>query len=246
MLDLAEQLTANITNPYDKAKALESYLRTYPYSLDVTPPPPDRDVVDYFLFDLKTGYCDYYATSMVVLARAVGLPARLVIGYANGIYNPTSAEYVIREADAHSWVEIYFAGVGWVEFEPTASQLQITLPDETPEIAPIISSPLITERRTNTYIKKGYFPQVNYSPLLVGLVLIISSSGLWFLRTQGLLRSHKTIGSIYEFVYCHGKKIYRDAPINETPSLFADKLRQRLRTGYPWLIPASDEIKYSH
>ena len=84
MLDLAKELTANMANPYDKAKAIEAYLRTYPYSLDIKPPPPDRDVADYFLFDQKIGYCDYYATSMVVLSRAVGLPARLVIGYANG------------------------------------------------------------------------------------------------------------------------------------------------------------------
>ena len=87
-------------------------------------------MADYFLFDLKTGYCDYYATSMIVMARAVGLPARLVIGYANGDYDPVKAEYVIREADAHSWVEVYFAGAGWVEFEPTASELRFTLPDE--------------------------------------------------------------------------------------------------------------------
>ena len=244
VLDLAQQLTADITNPYDKARVIEAYLRTHPYSLDITPPPPDRDVVDYFLFDLKKGYCDYYASSMVVLTRAVGLPARLVIGYASGIYDPTKAEYAIREADAHSWVEVYFAGVGWVEFEPTASQLQIILLDETPEAAPITSFPLITERRENTYAKRGYFPQANYVPLFIGLVFMISSSGVWFLRTQGLLRVHKTIGSIYEYVYYHGKKIYKDAQLNETPSIFADNLRRQLRTGYPWLIPAADEIKY--
>ena len=244
VLDLAQEHTANITNPYDKARAIEAYLRTYPYSLDISPPPPNRDVVDYFLFDLKKGYCDYYATSMIVMARAVGLPARLVIGYASGIYNPTRAEYVIREADAHSWVEIYFAGVGWVEFEPTASQLQIILPDETPEDAASITSfPLIGERRENTYNKKGYFPKTNYAPLMIGLVSIISITGLWSLRTQGLLRSHKTIGSIYEYVYYQGKKIYKDALLHETPSIFAGKLRRHLSTGYPWLIPAPEEIK---
>jgi hypothetical protein len=225
-----------------KARVIEACLRTYPYSLGITLP-PDRDVVDYFLFDLKKGYCDYYASSMVVLARAVGLPARLVIGYANGIYSPAKAEYTIREADAHSWVEVYFTGIGWVEFEPTASQLQIILPDETPEIAPITSFPLITERR-RIYAKRGYFPQANYVPLFIGLVFMISSSGVWFLRTQGLLRVHKTIGSIYEYVYYHGKKIYKDAQLNETPSIFSDKLRRRLRTGYPRLVPAPDEIKY--
>ena len=79
-------------------------------------------MADYFLFDLKQGYCDYYATSMVVLARAAGLPARLVVGYANGSYDHERAQYIVTENYAHSWVEIYFADIGWVEFEPTSSQ----------------------------------------------------------------------------------------------------------------------------
>jgi len=243
VLDLAQRLTLDIANPYDKAKAIEDYLRTYPYSLEISPPPPDRDVVDYFLFDLKTGYCDYYATSMIVLARAVGLPARLVIGYANGIYSPTKAEYVIREADAHSWVEIYFAGIGWIEFEPTASKLQIKLPDETPETAPITSHPFTAAGRENTYIKKGNFAQADYAFLVIGLVLIIPILGVGSLYTQGLLRSHKTIGSIYKNVYYQGKKIYPDSSLNETPSIFSENLRARLKPNFLWLLPASDEIK---
>jgi hypothetical protein len=81
--------------------------------------------VDYFLFDLKKGYCDYYATSMTVLARSAGLPARLVLGYAGGHYDPYSAQYIVTKADAHAWTEVYFAGIGWIEFEPTANQLAI-------------------------------------------------------------------------------------------------------------------------
>jgi len=123
---LGRTITFQIDNPYDKAKAIENYLRTtYPYDLDIPAPPEGRDVADYFLFDLKRGYCDYYATSMVVLARASGLPARFVSGYSSGTYDAPTAEYVIRESNAHSWAEIYFPGIGWVEFEPTASQPEI-------------------------------------------------------------------------------------------------------------------------
>jgi transglutaminase-like putative cysteine protease len=125
VIALARELTQAAPTPYDRAAAIEAYLRTFPYTLEVEPPPPGRDVVDYFLFTARQGYCDYYATSMVVLARAVGLPARLVIGYASGDYNAPTAEYIVRQEDAHSWVEIYFAGFGWVEFEPTASQAAI-------------------------------------------------------------------------------------------------------------------------
>ncbi|HET7143795.1 MAG TPA: transglutaminase domain-containing protein, partial [Anaerolineales bacterium] len=243
---LARELTINVTNPYDKAKAIETYLRKYPYTLDLSPPPPDRDIVDYFLFDLKKGYCDYYATSMIVLARAAGLPARLVIGYATGIYDPLKAEYVIHESDAHSWVEIYFAGAGWVEFEPTASQLQITLPDELPResISPIIPFPIPSEDRVIAYTKGSFLRQRELFPLVTGLAFMVLFSCAWFLRTQGLFKSHATIGSIYEYIFYHGKKICPDAPTHETPSIFADKLMKRLRTGYSWLIPAPDEIKF--
>ncbi len=119
--DLAFELTATEPTAYDRAKAIEQYLRAFPYALDVEMPPYGRDIADYFLFELQEGYCDYYATSMVVLARAAGLPARLVIGYASGSYNPESGRYIVTEADAHAWPEIYFSGIGWVEFEPTGT-----------------------------------------------------------------------------------------------------------------------------
>jgi transglutaminase-like putative cysteine protease len=120
--DLALEITATRPNAYDRAEAIQAYLRsTYPYTLDVPAPPLDRDVADYFLFTLKKGYCDYYATAMAVMARSVGLPARLVTGYASGAYDPVTARFIVRRADAHSWVEIYFPGYGWIEFEPTAS-----------------------------------------------------------------------------------------------------------------------------
>ncbi len=127
---LARDLTANAATPFDQALAIEAYLRKIPYSLKVPGPPANRDAADYFLFDLKTGYCDYYATAMTVLARAVGLPARLVIGYASGTYDPYNAQYVVRQADAHAWTEIYFSGIGWIEFEPTANQPALFRPQD--------------------------------------------------------------------------------------------------------------------
>ena len=125
---LAREITEDKTGAYDKAKAIEAYLRTYPYDLEVPAPPEGQDVADYFLFDLKKGYCDYYATAMVVLARSSGLPARFVSGYSPGSYDAPNAQYVVRELNAHSWVEVYFPGMGWVEFEPTASQPEIDRP----------------------------------------------------------------------------------------------------------------------
>jgi hypothetical protein len=131
LLELAADITQQAATPYERALAIESYLRSFPYTLDVAAPPAGRDVADYFLFDLRQGYCDYYATAMTVLARLAGLPARYVSGYASGSYDPARQGYLVREANAHAWVEIYFSGVGWETFEPTAGLPAIERPPTT-------------------------------------------------------------------------------------------------------------------
>jgi transglutaminase-like putative cysteine protease len=118
--DLAQAVTNELANPYDQAVALEQFLRQYPYSLDIASPPNTMDPVDYFLFEQQSGYCDFYASAMVVMARAVDLPARLAIGYLAQPAKP-NGEQVVYQIHSHSWAEIYFAGFGWVEFEPTAA-----------------------------------------------------------------------------------------------------------------------------
>ncbi len=127
---LALELTATAPTPYDRAVAIEAHLRTIPYSLEVYTPPRNRDVVDYFLFDLQKGYCDYYASSMVVMARAAGVPARFVIGYAPSPYDYRTDQYVVREAEAHSWVQVYFPEYGWIDFEPTGGRSALDREEE--------------------------------------------------------------------------------------------------------------------
>ncbi len=122
--DLAHRIAAGSTNdPYDLAETIESYLRvTYRYVPQVKAPPPGRDPVDYFLFDLKEDFCEYFASSMVVLLREMGVPARVVEGYTAGTLNPNTGKFDVKELDAHAWVEAYFPTYGWIEFEPTPSQ----------------------------------------------------------------------------------------------------------------------------
>jgi transglutaminase-like putative cysteine protease len=134
--NLALDLTATEPTLYDQVEAIQSYLYTIPYTLDVPAPPPNRDAVDFFLFDLKKGYCDYYASAMTVMSRAAGIPTRLVTGYTRGIYDDRRGQFTVTAANAHSWVEIYFPGYGWVEFEPTASQPAIVRPEggERPQV----------------------------------------------------------------------------------------------------------------
>ncbi len=121
--DKARQVAGDRPTAYDKAETIESWLRTtYRYSTVVKTPPAGRDPVDYFLFDLKEDFCEYFASSMVVMLRELGIPARLVEGYTTGSFDPTIGKYVVREQNAHAWVEVYFAGYGWIEFEPTPSE----------------------------------------------------------------------------------------------------------------------------
>jgi transglutaminase-like putative cysteine protease len=119
---LAQQITSGYNNPYDKAMAVTNYLRqNIHYSQTIPDPPANQEIIDWFLFDLRQGFCNYYATAEVVLLRAVGIPARWSVGYAEG-QALQDGSFVVRQRDAHAWPEVYFPGYGWVEFEPTASQ----------------------------------------------------------------------------------------------------------------------------
>jgi len=131
--DLADEVTASGATAFDKALLLERYLRQYPYSLEIDAPPDEVvDVADYFLFNIREGYCDYYATAFVVMARSVGIPARLSSGYVGGYYDNRYGAWVVRENDGHSWPEVYFPGWGWITFEPTGSQRASDFREESP------------------------------------------------------------------------------------------------------------------
>ena len=117
--DLGRQLTANAETPYDKAKAIEAHLKTLPYSLSINPPPYDADGVDYFLFEQKTGYSEYFASAMTVLLRTQGIPARMVAGYTVGDRVPDYDIFIVTDSHSHGWVEVFFPRYGWISFEPT-------------------------------------------------------------------------------------------------------------------------------
>lgn len=149
---LADQITAGLNNPYDKAQAITNYLRgTLRYSETVPPPPNGQEPIDWILFEHRQAFCNYYATAEVVLLRALGIPARLAVGYAEGERQviggvaevptlepgginvpaesaPLGDMFTVRHRDAHAWPEVFFPGIGWVEFEPTVSQQPIIRP----------------------------------------------------------------------------------------------------------------------
>ncbi|HJQ27292.1 MAG TPA: DUF3488 and transglutaminase-like domain-containing protein [Blastocatellia bacterium] len=116
---LAHDITRNAPTPYEKAKAIEAYLKTqFEYTLDLSI--NGEDPLAEFLFDVRKGHCEYFASAMVILLRTLDIPARIVNGFQMGEYNDVNRMFTVRESDAHSWVEVYFPRAhAWVEFDPT-------------------------------------------------------------------------------------------------------------------------------
>jgi hypothetical protein len=116
---LARQVTATATNDYDRAMKMERYLQAnFGYTLDLGNRVP-ADPIPYFLFERKRGHCEYFASSMAVMLRTLGIPSRIVNGFRGGEFNDLTGSYIVRARDAHSWVEAYFPGQGWIQFDPT-------------------------------------------------------------------------------------------------------------------------------
>lgn len=115
---LAEQITAAATSNYDRAAAIERHLRSqFGYTLDLGN--PGDDPLAWFLFERRMGHCEYFASAMTVMLRTLGIPARYVTGFLPGEFNDVGNDFIVRASDAHSWVEVYFPGYGWIPFDPT-------------------------------------------------------------------------------------------------------------------------------
>jgi hypothetical protein len=253
VLALARDLTAAAPTPYDRAVTIESYLRTFTYTLDVSITPPDRDIADYFLFDLRQGYCDYYATAMVVLARAAGLPARLVVGYASGTYDADNARFIVTEADAHAWAEVYFPEIGWVEFEPTAGRSAIGRTSEIPplELLDQEESPgpegveLVLPGRD----RLGWLGWLALPGGLVFLALVtagwLAADGWWLRR----LRPAAAAAMLYGRLRHHGQGLAVPMQAGDTPYEFTASMVERVtrlaRAGRrrDLLTPAAREVR---
>jgi hypothetical protein len=130
MRELALEIAGDYENTYDIVADVTRFLRfSITYSEVITDAPPqDQEPLDWFLFDSRVGFCNYYASSQVVLLRSLGIPARLAVGFAEGEHQLGTNTYLVYERNAHAWPEVYFPGFGWVEFEPTASEDPIVRP----------------------------------------------------------------------------------------------------------------------
>ncbi|HEU4758496.1 MAG TPA: transglutaminase domain-containing protein [Dehalococcoidia bacterium] len=156
VLKLSREVAGQEETPYDRAKAIEGYLRKLPVDYSVGETPPGEDTVDYFLFEAKRGYFDYHASAMVVMLRAVGVPARLAVGFVAD--KPDSKGlFTVRDKDAYAWAEVYFPGYGWVEFNPSPDRPADLRPAEKPQ-TPLTGAPQLDDFPNLPATSGGVFP----------------------------------------------------------------------------------------
>ena len=122
VLALARAVTAHDTTTYAKVQSLIHWIGAHThYSENIPPLPAGADTVDEFLFGNRVGFCEQISTSLAVMLRSLGIPAREAVGYVPGGYNPITDLYQVHADDAHAWVQVWFPGYGWQNFDPTAA-----------------------------------------------------------------------------------------------------------------------------
>lgn len=212
---LARRLAGSAEDPYQKVLQIQAYLReNFPYDLVVAPAPANRDVVDYFLFDQQRGFCSHYATAMAVMLRSVDVPARVVTGYAMGDYDRQRGAYRVPLSAAHAWVEVYFPGYGWVEFEPTAYRAPIEYPQES--VVPSGAPPSLAEAEMPT-------PQSQPYRVVLVVIAVIGLLALpfWLLRMFSTARQAPALQ--VDGLYHRIRRALTWAGLSAVPSITPDE-----------------------
>lgn len=220
--ELVRKITKGQTSAYDKAIAIQEFLEDH-HTYDIKTPaaPRGQDVVTHFLFKSKRGYCDIFASSMVIMSRYAGIPARWVTGYATGEYEPLDGAYHVRERNAHAWAELYFPGQGWVAFDATASSE---------------SSGLMSRIRSLIASAQSYLRQNKPFVIAVGVIILLS---LYLLKVEVIdrirsSRQNAQRGALgtgvlahYHVMCDHLARYGYPRAVSITPLEYASELRQR-------------------
>jgi transglutaminase-like putative cysteine protease len=229
---LAAEITDGIDNPYDQIAAITIWLRqNIEYAPTIPDPPADRDPVEWVLFEHKQAFCNYYASAQVLMLRSLGIPARWVIGYAQGELDTEEEFYWVRDKDRHAWPEVYFPGLGWVEFEPTAFQADINRPsggasgDRTPFTPDGSNLPMLIdefEAMMELQGREGFgsIDEQQSTPALIAISLILGA----------------VIGIIAFIYFALGWTRRKTSPDNTLPALLERSLRQRGWSVPQWVV----------
>ena len=249
--NLSHEITAGAKTPYDQAEAIQDYLRrNIFYDQSISAPPAGVDVVDWFLFEKRRGYCDYYATAMAILCRAIGIPVRVAQGYSSGDYVTSSRSYTVRQQDAHAWPEVYIPDYGWIVFEPTSSEAAISRPEESalslpPGLAALLDLDTPRTEREDKFgaddasgVEGDIAPVALVRPRpwyarILRLVLVVLAAGAaaliillgwWQLSLRGL----GAAASVYEQMQRFGRLLGVPHQVHETPVEYGESLVQML------------------
>lgn len=181
VVGLATQLSKDQPSTYDKVMAIQEWMgQNTKYSVDIPPLPEGTDAVDQFLFVDHVGFCEQIATTLVVMLRSQGIPARLAVGYAAGERNPFTGLYEVRAKDAHAWAEVYFPNVGWQAFDPTAS---VPLSGDPPPDAARVGLGTYLSAHFGSYVRP-------FAAILAALLTIGVFAALWR-PAKGLLERRR-------------------------------------------------------
>ncbi len=245
--DLLNEWTAGQTTMYGMAQAIEDHLRAgYTYNQHNDNPPADQDAVAWFLTQSRRGFCTFFASAMVMLARMQGIPARVANGYTTGTEDQ-AGHWVVKGTDAHTWAQVYFAKYGWINFEPSATFSSVPRPvasvtptsptggddEPTPGLKPTPKDPTLGSTSSDPTQDTPQAQQNDLQMrLLLGgggalalLVLVFGATSLWWRRLfRGLSPVAQTFGRVTLLAGWAGLKPRRA----QTPFEYIGELQQRL------------------
>jgi transglutaminase-like putative cysteine protease len=223
---LAADITAGAPTAYDKVRAIEGWLAQHTkYSLDAPAARAGEDIVDDFVFETHVGWCEQISSTLVVMLRSVGVPARVATGFVTGHRDVLTGRYVVRERDAHAWAEVYFPGVGWQGFDPTAS---VPLAGEAPR-----ASSWLDEARAAL-------------PFLIAIVLVVLALAFAWgaLRRRARARSARRTPSWGATMLHRVERLGRGAEVPVVPGQTVREYTQTVavRVGEPQLVAVGAAI----
>ncbi len=225
---LASRITAGAgavggprSNVYDATSAIERWMSTHVrYSTNIPPLAPGADAVDSFLFGTRTGYCEQISTATVVMLRSLGIPAREAVGYVPGSYNPITDLYQVQAKDAHAWVQVWFPGYGWQNFDPTAT---------VPLANPSPGSVLATSARHE-------LARVPWVP--IGVAAVFGGVVLWWWRRRRS-RPPTWVHQVADDLERGGRRLGRPRHQAETLSAYGERLAVVAPGAGPQLVAVS-------
>lgn len=245
---LSADIAATGENRYDKAVLVQDYLRQFPIDFNIPDTPPNRDTVDYFLFDSQKGYFDYHASAMTVMLRTLGIPARLAVGFVidEADKDPESGSYSIRDRNSYAWTEVYFPGYGWIAFNPSPDRPEAlnpaveetTEPDEALTLDDFPGLPVTADPIFDIPVdQSGGLPSApveqgrDYNPLItLGVVAFLALlAGSVFLGWQRSVAGLPYSQQLWEKTVRLATWAGHGPRTGQTPAEFAQSLERRVR-----------------